>query len=89
MGATSVLSTFLLVLGLTTFTGVSMIVEFLIGLIGLGIAIDYSLLVVTRWREERAHGRDNIAACGADLRHRPAHVRLRAYGLLSLWALMD
>jgi putative drug exporter of the RND superfamily len=69
MGATSVLSTFLLVLGLTTFTGVSMIVEFLIGLIGLGIAIDYSLLVVTRWREERAHGRDNVAAVEAAMAH--------------------
>ena len=69
MGATSVLSTFLLVLGLTTFTGVSMIVEFLIGLIGLGIAIDYSLLVVTRWREERAHGRDNRAAVEAAMAH--------------------
>jgi putative drug exporter of the RND superfamily len=69
MGATSVLSTFLLVLGLTTFTGVSMIVEFLIGLIGLGVAIDYSLLVVTRWREERAHGRDNIAAVEAAMAH--------------------
>jgi RND superfamily putative drug exporter len=69
MGATSVLSTFLLVLGLTTFTGVSMIVEFLIGLIGLGIAIDYSLLVVTRWREERAHGRDNILAVEAAMVH--------------------
>jgi putative drug exporter of the RND superfamily len=69
MGATSVLSTFLLVLGLTTFTGVSMIVEFLIGLIGLGIAIDYSLLVVTRWREERAHGRDNHAAVEAAMAH--------------------
>ncbi|MEO8899816.1 MAG: MMPL family transporter [Candidatus Dormibacter sp.] len=69
MGAISVLSTFLLVLGLTTFTGVSMIVEFLIGLIGLGIAIDYSLIVVTRWREERAHGRDNIAAVEAAMAH--------------------
>jgi putative drug exporter of the RND superfamily len=69
MGATSVLSTFLLVLGLTTFTGVSMIVEFLIALIGLGVAIDYSLLVVTRWREERAHGRDNIAAVEAAMVH--------------------
>jgi MMPL family len=69
MGATSVLSTFPLVLGLTTFTGVSMIVEFLIGLIGLGIAFDYSLLVVTRWREERAHGRDNIAAVEAAMAH--------------------
>ena len=69
MGATSVLSTFLLVLGLTTITGVSMIVEFLIALIGLGVAIDYSLLVVTRWREERAHGRDNIAAVEAAMAH--------------------
>jgi RND superfamily putative drug exporter len=69
IGATSVLSTFLLVLGLTTFTGVSMIVEFLIGLIGLAIAIDYSLLVVTRWREERAHGRDNISAVEAAMAH--------------------
>jgi RND superfamily putative drug exporter len=33
-----------------------MIVEFLVALIGLGVAIDYSLLVVVRWREERAHG---------------------------------
>ncbi|MFZ0180129.1 MAG: MMPL family transporter [Candidatus Dormiibacterota bacterium] len=69
IGATSVLSTFLLVLGLTTFTGVSMIVEFLIALIGLGVAIDYSLLVVTRWREERAHGRDNVAAVEAAMAH--------------------
>ena len=35
-----------------------MIVEFLVALIGLGVAIDYSLLVVVRWREERAHGHD-------------------------------
>jgi RND superfamily putative drug exporter len=69
MGAISVLSTFLLVLGLTTFTGVSMIVEFLIALIGLGVAIDYSLLVVTRWREERAHGRENVAAVDAAMAH--------------------
>jgi RND superfamily putative drug exporter len=34
-----------------------MIVEFLVALIGLGVAIDYSLLVIVRWREERAHGR--------------------------------
>ena len=42
--------------GLTAVTDVSMIVEFLVALIGLGVAIDYSLLVVVRWREERAHG---------------------------------
>ncbi len=55
----SILSTFLAVLGLTTFTDVSFLVQFLIALIGLGVAIDYSLLLVTRWREERGRGRDN------------------------------
>src|SRR5215469_716492 len=54
IAAVSVLATFLLVLGLTEVTDVSQIVTFLIALIGLGVAIDYSLLVVTRWREELA-----------------------------------
>src|SRR4051794_13710598 len=52
----SIMTTFLLLLGLTAMTSVSPIVQFLIALIGLGVAIDYSLLVVSRWREERAHG---------------------------------
>ena len=59
IAAVSILTTFLLVLGLTTFSDVSFVVQFLISLIGLGVAIDYSLLLVSRWREERAHGRDN------------------------------
>jgi RND superfamily putative drug exporter len=42
IGGVSVLATFLLVGGLTEVTGVSQIVEFLIALIGLGVAIDYS-----------------------------------------------
>ena len=50
IGGVSVLATFLIVGGLTEITGVSQIVEFLIALIGLGVAIDYSLLVVSRWR---------------------------------------
>jgi putative drug exporter of the RND superfamily len=58
----SILSTFLVVLGLTTFTDVSFVVQFLIALIGLGVAIDYSLLVVSRWREERALGVANDEA---------------------------
>ena len=33
--------------------------QFLVALIGLGIAIDYALLIVMRWREEHAGGRDN------------------------------
>ena len=59
IGGISVMATFLVVGGLTEITGISQIVEFLIALIGLGVAIDYSLLVVSRWREERAAGRDN------------------------------
>jgi RND superfamily putative drug exporter len=65
MAAISILTTFLALNGLTHLTTVSQIVEFLIALIGLGVAIDYSLLVVTRWREERAHGRDNDQAVHA------------------------
>ncbi|MGH9121863.1 MAG: MMPL family transporter, partial [Acidimicrobiales bacterium] len=52
----------LLVLGLTEITSVSFIVEFLIALVGLGVAIDYSLLVVTRWREVVANGLPNEEA---------------------------
>ncbi len=62
MAFVAIPTTFLLVWGLTAITDVSFIVEFLISLIGLGVAIDYSLLIVTRWREERAHGCDNREA---------------------------
>ena len=55
----SIMLTFLMLLPITFAMNVSFIVEFLIALIGLGVAIDYSLLLVTRWREERDHGRDN------------------------------
>jgi RND superfamily putative drug exporter len=65
MAGISILTTFLALNGLTHLTAVSQIVEFLIALIGLGVAIDYSLLVVTRWREERAHGLDNEQAIRA------------------------
>jgi putative drug exporter of the RND superfamily len=52
----SIMTSFLLVWALTTVTPVSPIVGFLIALVGLGVAVDYSLLIVSRWREERAHG---------------------------------
>jgi RND superfamily putative drug exporter len=58
----SIMTTFLLLLPLTYATDVSFIVQFLVALIGLGVAIDYSLLVVNRWREERDHGKDNREA---------------------------
>src|SRR6266508_4352602 len=56
IAAVSILTALLVILGLTTFTDVSFIVQYLVALIGLGVAIDYSLLIVTRWREERANG---------------------------------
>ena len=62
MAAVSIMTTFLLLLVLTELTSVSPIVQFLIALIGLGVAIDYSLIVVSRWREERAHGASGEAA---------------------------
>jgi RND superfamily putative drug exporter len=62
IAAVSILTTFLIVLGLTTFSDVSFVVQFLISLVGLGVAIDYSLLVVSRWREERARGASNDEA---------------------------
>src|SRR2546421_8772860 len=55
----AIMTTFLIILLITTFADVSLIVQFLVALIGLGVAIDYSLLMVTRWREERANGLAN------------------------------
>jgi RND superfamily putative drug exporter len=62
MAVVSIMTTFLLLLGLTELTDVSPIVQFLIALIGLGVSIDYSLIVVSRWREERSHGRSGDEA---------------------------
>ena len=62
MAVVAIPTTFLLVTGLTAVTSVSFIVQFLIALIGLGVSIDYALLVVTRWREERGKGAGNEAA---------------------------
>jgi RND superfamily putative drug exporter len=59
VAAVSILTSFLLLLPITYIMDVSFIVQFLIALIGLGVAIDYSLLFVNRWREERDHGREN------------------------------
>jgi putative drug exporter of the RND superfamily len=55
----SILTSFLVVLGLTHLFSVNFLAQYLIALMGLGIAIDYSLLLVTRWREEREAGRSN------------------------------
>jgi RND superfamily putative drug exporter len=62
IAAVAIPSTFLAVLALMAVTDVSFVVLFLVALIGLGIAIDYALIVVTRWREEREAGADEDEA---------------------------
>jgi RND superfamily putative drug exporter len=88
IGGVSVLATFLIVGGLTEITGISQIVEFLIALVGLGVAIDYSLLVVSRWREERSAGRENADAVAVAMQHAGRAVVFSgltvAIGLLSM-----
>jgi putative drug exporter of the RND superfamily len=63
MAVVAIPTTFLLIWPVALVTDVSVIVQFLVALIGLGIAIDYALLVVVRWREERqrAHVDDDEA----------------------------
>jgi RND superfamily putative drug exporter len=58
----SIMISFLAAWGLTAITPISPIASFLIALVGLGVAIDYTLLIVVRWREERAHGREGEEA---------------------------
>jgi putative drug exporter of the RND superfamily len=69
MAVVAILTTFLLVWALTAVTEVSFIVQFLIALIGLGVAIDYALLIVVRWREERQKGSDNETAVAVAMEH--------------------
>jgi RND superfamily putative drug exporter len=54
----SILNTFTLIWVLTYVTDVSIIVQFLVALVGLGVAIDYALLMIFRFREELRHGED-------------------------------
>jgi RND superfamily putative drug exporter len=77
-----------MLLPLTYVTDMSFIVQFLVALIGLGVAIDYSLLFVTRWREERDRGRDNHDAVVVAMEHAGHAIVFSgvtvAIGLLSL-----
>jgi RND superfamily putative drug exporter len=88
MAAVAIPACFLAIYGLTEITTVSVIVEYLAALIGLGVAIDYSLLLVTRWREELAAGHDSgeavtraMATAGRSIAYSGITV---AIGLLSL-----
>jgi putative drug exporter of the RND superfamily len=65
----SILNTFTLILLLTYVTSVSIIVQFLVALVGLGVAIDYSLLMIFRFREELQNGEDTPTAVVETMRH--------------------
>ena len=58
IGIFSIVGTLGLLTALTHFTSVSNYALSLTTVLGLGLGIDYSLFIVTRFREERAAGRD-------------------------------
>src|SRR5205823_8615125 len=84
----SILNTFTLIYLLTYITSVSLIVQFLVALVGLGVAIDYSLLMIFRFREELAKGEDADTALVEMMRHAGRSVIVSgstvAIGLLSM-----
>jgi RND superfamily putative drug exporter len=83
IAAVSILTTFAIVLIGTYVMDISFVVQFLIALVGLGVAVDYSLLVVNRWREERAHGRDNHDAVVVAMQY-AGHAVLASAGTVAI-----
>jgi RND superfamily putative drug exporter len=67
--AVSVLTMQLAIYGLTYLTSIHInpAVQFIVALLGLGLSVDYSLLLVNRWREERDRGADNRSAVATAL----------------------
>src|SRR5207247_910537 len=84
----AILNTFTLVWGLTYLTNVSIIVQFLIALVGLGVSIDYALLMIFRFRDELREGEDVETALVETMTHAGRSVIISgstvAVGLLSL-----
>jgi RND superfamily putative drug exporter len=84
----SILNTFTLVWVLTYVTDVSIAVQFLIALVGLGVAIDYALLMIFRFRDELREGEDAETALVETMTHAGKAVIVSgttvAVGLLSL-----
>src|SRR5207253_3033142 len=69
IAAASILNTYSLVWALTYVTNVSIIVQFLIALVGLGVAIDYALLMIFRFRDELREGEDVETALVETMTH--------------------
>ena len=88
VAAAAILNTFTLVWLLTYITDVSIIVQFLIALVGLGVAIDYALLMIFRFRDELREGEDTETALVETMTHAGRSVIVSgstvAVGLLSM-----
>jgi RND superfamily putative drug exporter len=88
VAVSSILNTFTLVWILTYVTDVSIVVQFLIALVGLGVAIDYALLLIFRFRDELREGQDVETALVETMTHAGKAVIVSgstvAIGLLSL-----
>ena len=57
MALCAVLGSFVALTLVASITDISIFARTLVTALGLGLAIDYSLLLVARFREERSHGR--------------------------------
>lgn len=68
VGIVAILGTNAVLRGLTEFTDVSVFAQNLTTALGLGLAIDYALFIVRRFREELDSGSDPRTAVGATLR---------------------
>lgn len=68
VGIVAILGTNAVLRGLSEVTEVSVFALNLTTALGLGLAIDYALFIVRRYREELAAGREPVAAVGATLR---------------------
>ncbi|MFC9996487.1 MMPL family transporter [Nocardia sp. NPDC127526] len=62
IGGLTILASNGIIMGLTKFTEVNSFVSAVVSMIGLGLAIDYGLFIVSRFREELAEGYDTKAA---------------------------
>ncbi|WNI24711.1 MMPL family transporter [Streptomyces sp. ITFR-16] len=68
VGIVAILGTNAVLRGITEFTDVSVFAQNLTTALGLGLAIDYALFIVRRFREELASGAGTREAVGATLR---------------------
>jgi putative drug exporter of the RND superfamily len=83
VAAVAVAGALLVLLGVSELTAVSVYSVNVVTMLGLGLAVDYSLLVVSRYREERAAGFDPPAAIERTL---PTAGRTVTYSGLTLAA---